>query len=66
MTIFEGILLVNLVITLYLAYATHKLTEELKVTDEMVSYISEAFARFIEKIAKEKIEAGEWTENETF
>lgn len=65
MTIFEGVLIANLVMTLYLAYTTHRLHQELEYTDEMVSFLSEAFSRFLEKIAKEKIAKGEWTENET-
>lgn len=65
MTVFEGILIANLVMTLYLAYANYKLQRELEFTDEMVSFLSEAFSRFLEKIAKEKIAKGEWTEDET-
>lgn len=65
MTIFEGILIGNLFITLYLAYVTYRLQESLQMTDEMLSYVSEAFSRFLEKIAKEKIAKGEWTEDET-
>lgn len=65
MTIFEGILVVNLFITLYLSYVVYRLRHIMEEMDDEAEMNKEIMARFIVKIAKEKIDKGEWTENET-
>jgi hypothetical protein len=66
MTIFEWILVGNLFITLYLAYVTYKTASDLEDLEEAFVMQAEIIGRFIRKIAAEKVEAGEWTEHETF
>jgi beta-xylosidase len=66
MTIFEWILVVNLVLGLYLAYVTYKTASDLEDLEEAFVMQAEIIGRFIRKITAEKVEAGEWTEHETF
>lgn len=66
MTIFEWLLVINLFIALYLAYTTWQTQRELEDLEEIFAMQSEIIGRFIRKIADEKVEAGEWTEHETF
>jgi hypothetical protein len=66
MTIFEWILVANLVLGLYLAYVTYQLQQELDELGEIFGMQSEINARFMRKIVKEKLDSGEWTEHETF
>jgi uncharacterized membrane protein len=66
MTIFEGILIANLVLSLYLAYVTYKQGQDLDEITELFGMQAEISARFMKKIVKEKLDSGEWTEHETF
>jgi len=66
MTIFEWILVGNLVLGLYLAYVTYQLQQELDELGELLGMQAEVSARFMRKIVKEKLDSGEWTEHETF
>lgn len=66
MTIFEWILIGNLVLGLYLAYVTYQLQQELDELGELLGMQAEVSARFMRKIVKEKLDSGEWTEHETF
>ena len=66
MTIFEWILIANLVLGLYLAYVTYQQGQELDELGELFVMQSEVNARFMKKIVKEKLDSGEWTEHETF
>lgn len=55
-----------LIVCLYLAYAVYDLKQYLEETAEH-SFVTRAILlKFIEKIADEKIEAGEWTQDERF
>ena len=66
MTIFEWILIGNLVLGLYLAYVTYQQGQELDELGELFGMQAEVSARFMKKIVKEKLDSGEWTEHETF
>jgi len=66
MTTFEGILIANLVLSLYLAYVTYKQGQDLDEITELFGMQAEISARFMKKIVKEKLDSGEWTEHETF
>lgn len=66
MTIFEGVLIANLVLSLYLAYVTYKQGQDLDEITELFGMQAEISARFMKKIVKEKLDSGEWTEHETF
>ena len=66
MTIFEGILIANLVLSLYLAYVTYKQGQDLDEIAELFALQAELSGRFMKKIVKEKLDSGEWTEHETF
>lgn len=66
MTVFEWILVVNLFISLYLAYTTYRQGQELEELEELFGMQAEVIGRFVRKIAAEKVASGEWTENETF
>lgn len=55
-----------LLVCLYLAYALYDLKQDLEEIAEH-SFITRAILlKFIEKIADEKVKAGEWSEEETF
>ena len=66
MTIFEWILIANLVLGLYIAYVTYQQGQELDELGELFVMQSEINARFMKKIVAEKLDSGEWTEHETF
>ena len=66
MTIFEWILIVNLVLGLYLAYVTYQQGQELDELGELLGMQSEVYGRFMKKIIAERLASGEWTEHETF
>lgn len=66
MTMFEWILVINLFITLYLAYTNWSTQRQLEELEEIFAMQAEIIGRFIRKIANEKVESGEWTEHETF
>jgi hypothetical protein len=54
-----------LVVCLYLAYTLHQLRQDFEELAEQSFITRTILFKFIEKIADEKIEAGEWTEDET-
>ena len=66
MTIIEWVLVVNLFISLYLAYRVYSTQSELEELEDLFEAQAEIIGRFINKIAKEKLDSGEWTPNETF
>lgn len=66
MTIFEWILIANLVLGLYLAYVTYQQGQELDELGELLGMQSEVYGRFMKKIIAERLASGEWTEHETF
>lgn len=66
MTVFEWILIANLVLGLYLAYVTYKQGQDLDEITELFALQAELSGRFMKKIVKEKLDSGEWTEHETF
>jgi hypothetical protein len=54
-----------LAVCLYLAYTVYHLRQDLEEIGEQAFITRTILFKFIEKIADEKIEAGEWTEDET-
>jgi hypothetical protein len=63
---FDFIATAILLVCLYLAYSVYELRQDLEEIAEH-SFITRAILlKFIEKIADEKIKAGEWTEDESF
>jgi hypothetical protein len=63
--VFDLIAAAILAVCLYLAYAVYNLREDLEEIAEQSFVTRTILFKFIEKIADEKIEAGEWTEDET-
>lgn len=53
-----ALLVINLGISLYLAWRLHAVAQLADITETVL-------VKFVAKIAKEKIEAGEWSEDET-
>lgn len=63
---FDFIAAAVLAVCLYLAYAVYDLKQDIEDIEEQSQITLNILLKFIEKIADEKVKAGEWTEDETF
>jgi hypothetical protein len=63
---FDFIAAAVLLVCTYLAYAIYDLKQDLEEIAEHTFVNRAILLKFIEKIADEKVKAGEWTEDETF
>lgn len=63
---FDFIAAAVLSVCLYLAYAVYNLKQDIEDIEEQSQITLNILLKFIEKIADDKVKAGEWTEDETF
>lgn len=65
MNVFEWVLVVNLFISLYLSYVVYSLSRDLEDLDEILDRQFQIIGAFMNRVIKEKVDAGEWSPHET-
>ena len=65
MTVFEWVLVGNLFMTLYLAYVVYDSNRDMFYLEEMLDEKFQIIGAFMNKVTREKVDAGEWSPHET-